>query len=127
MTLNQQIEQTIAYLSGFNKDNEITLHLKALRDAKIILKKWWKPRDVATRMTYSTTFSDHEIHLGIPWPYTTAFRKARWLLHEAVHLLQYQEMDRRIYWLAYINPFNSRFRKRMELEADYFTKKIMGV
>lgn len=127
MTLKKQTEDAIKFLELYgNQNSRISANIRALKNAKIIMKKWWKPRDVITRMNYATTFSDHEVHMGLPYPKCSIREKAWWLLHESVHLLQYLDMDRRVYWLAYINPFSDNFRDRMEQEANEFTYEILG-
>jgi len=126
MTLKKQTEDAINFLSSLNGRGYITWNIVALKKAKIIMKKWWKPRDVVTRMSFATTFSFHQVHMGLPYPKASKHEKAWWLLHESVHLLQYLDMDRRVYWLAYINPFSDNFRDKMEQEANEFTYEIMG-
>jgi hypothetical protein len=114
----------------YNSTGRIDKYMRLLEKADIKRKSRWNPIDVITNLKASTTFSSTSIHLAHNWLEWVSggnypIPQSRNLLHEAVHLDQYKQMNNNPrFWAKYI--IDKKFRESMEHKADGVTRVIIG-
>jgi len=123
MTKDKTFVEAIELLeSDYNYQDKITIYIDRLRFCNIKPKgrnPLWYPYSAST--TYGAYFIriSNEVYKRSSILYI-----AHTLLHEAIHAIQYDTYS--CFWLRWLNPFSSQFRKDRERHALGLTRVVFG-